>query len=80
MRGGAFLQLFFPKEIYKWPTGTQKDAQITNHQGTANQNTKSDVPHTYIITNITKKKKPQNVTSVGKNVKKGTLVNCFVGI
>ena len=28
----------FPKKAYRWPTGTWKHTQITNHQGTTHQN------------------------------------------
>ena len=37
----------FFKEKYRWPTDAQKDAQIPDHHGDANQNSDELLTHTY---------------------------------
>ena len=60
---------------YRWPTDTEKMLNITTHQGNANQN-HNEINLLYLSERLLPKR--QQITSVGKDVKKRELL-CTVG-
>ena len=61
----------FPKILFKWPAGTQKDAPVTNNDGNANQ-IHSEISVRMTITKKTSDNKCWEICG-----EKGTLVYCW---
>lgn len=41
------IDIFFPKQTYRWPTGTVYMLNMTNPRGNSSQNHYEILPHTY---------------------------------